>query len=181
MANTFTETYNLEKPEVGAAADTWGTTINEGLDSIDDLLDGTTPITGIDIDSGTIDGTAIGENSASTAKFVRISEAYSAITTSGGVLTIDTETASVFSVTLSEDVTSSVFNNPPASGTASGFTLKVIQDSTTRSIVWPTSVKWPSGVAPSLSTASGAIDIFAFFTHDGGTSWYGFTAGQAMA
>jgi len=24
MANTFTETYNLEKPEVGAAADTWG-------------------------------------------------------------------------------------------------------------------------------------------------------------
>jgi hypothetical protein len=107
-------------------------------------------------------------------------ESYSTVSSSAGALTIDLTAGNVFQLSLSENITSSSFSNPPSSGTAYAFTLKVIQDATDRSIIWPTSVDWASATAPTLTSGSGAVDIFTFYTTDGGTTWYGFTSGQAM-
>ena len=70
---TTTTTYTFNKPTVGGDEDAWGGYLNGNWDSVDDLLDGTTPVTGIDINSGSIDGTPIGANSASTGAFTTMS------------------------------------------------------------------------------------------------------------
>lgn len=92
--------------------------------------------------------------------------------------TLDLSTGNVFSDAPSANVTY-VFSNPPATGTAYGFTLKVTP-SGTYTVTWPASVDWAGGTAPT-APASGETDVFTFYTQDGGTTYYGFQAGDAMA
>jgi len=103
-------------------------------------------------------------------------EEYNATGTSGAV-TIDLDTGNSFATNMAGAVTYT-FTNPAASGRVSSFTLNVTNNGS--AITWPASVDWPAGTAPTLS-ASGATDVFVFFTYNAGTTWYGFTAGQGMA
>jgi hypothetical protein len=105
-------------------------------------------------------------------------ETYQAVSSSGGSTTINCEAGNVFSHTLSENTTFT-FSNPPANGTAYGFSLKITQDASASgyTVTWPTAVDWSDGDAPTLTSTASAVDQFVFYTHDGGTTWYGFTAG----
>lgn len=89
--------------------------------------------------------------------------------------TLDLSTGSYFSFTPSGATTVS-FTNAPASGKAVGFAVEVNGDGS--AITWPTSVKWPSGTAP---TATASKEVYAFVTTDGGTSYYGKLAGSDIA
>ena len=106
-------------------------------------------------------------------------EESTAITSSSNAATLNLRDGDNFTHTLSENVTYT-FSNSAASGKVSAFTLKVTQDSTARAITWPSSVDWALATAPTLSTASGDVDVFVFVTYDGGTTYYGFVAGQEM-
>ena len=117
-----------------------------------------------------------------------ITEEFTAVTSSSNATTCDMQDGTNFSHTLTENTTFT-FSNPASSGKTSSFTLKIIQDASASgfTVTWPesapgtTKTYWPSATAPTLTATASAVDYFVFITHDGGTTWYGFTAGQAMA
>ena len=106
-------------------------------------------------------------------------EEVTTVTSSSNAATINLQDGNLFEHDLTENVTYT-FSNPAASGRASSFVLKVIQDSSARTITWPSSVDWPAATAPTLTATNNGVDVFVFFTIDGGTTYYGFVAGQAM-
>jgi hypothetical protein len=112
-----------------------------------------------------------------------ITESYNEtyVSLSGTSPAVNCEAGNAFSLVLS-GTTTFTFTNPPASGTAYSFSVEVIQDSggSGHVVNWPTTVDWPAATAPTISTTASAKDIFVFYTRDGGTNWYGFTAGQAL-
>ena len=106
-------------------------------------------------------------------------EESTAITSSSNAATINLRDGNVFTHTLSENVTYT-FSNPAANGRASAFILKVTQDSSARTITWPGSVDWAAATAPTITATNAGVDVFGFLTVDGGTTYYGFTLGQAL-
>ena len=110
-----------------------------------------------------------------------VSEEYTAVTSSSNATTVNLRDGTNFSHTRTENTTFT-FSNPAASGKVSAFTLKIVQDASASgyTVTWPASVDWPSATAPTLTATASAVDYFVFITHDGGTNWYGFTAGQAF-
>ena len=106
-------------------------------------------------------------------------EEVTTVTSSSNAATINLQDGNLFEHDLTENVTYT-FSNPAAAGRASSFVLKVIQDSSARTITWPGSVDWPAATAPTLTATNNGVDVFVFFTIDGGTTYYGFVAGQAL-
>ena len=70
------------------------------------------------------------------------------------------------------------FDNPIGTGNSSSFTL-IVTNGGSATLNWPGSVDWAGAASPTL-TSSG-VDVLTFTTIDGGTTWYGFAAGLAMA
>ena len=94
-------------------------------------------------------------------------------------VTCDLATGTSFSVTMDQNTTFA-FTNPPGSGTAFSFTLFVTQHSTAVTLTWPNTVDWAGGSAPDAA-GNNEVQAYAFFTRDGGTTYYGFLGGTAIA
>jgi hypothetical protein len=64
----------------------------------------------------------------------------------------------------------------PTATAGKSFILLLKQDGTgSRTVTWST-VKWPGGTAPTITSTASKQDIFSFFAD--GTNWYGTTVGQ---
>ena len=133
-------------------------------------------------------GTIIGSDAQNVVKIDgAVSEkAATNATISSTTAALDVRDGSVFQLTLASNISTFNWSNHAASGHVSSFVMKVIQDgSGSRTIAWPdgtnsVTVRWPGDTAPTLSSGAADVDVFVFFTHDGGTNYYGFTAGLDM-
>lgn len=104
--------------------------------------------------------------------FVDYAEKIATVSSSGGVLTLDYSAANHYYTTLTENITSLVITNPPASGRLGLMTLEILQDGTGgRTFAFPAAFKWTGGVAPSISSGAGDLDILTIRSRNAGTSW----------
>lgn len=69
-------------------------------------------------------------------------------------------------------------SNTASSGSVSAFVLDLANGGSA-TVTWWSGIKWADGTPPTL-TASGN-DLLAFFTYNGGTTWYGLVLSKAMA
>ena len=127
----------------------------------------------IEIPTGTTSVTMTG-----ALKPLTYQETYVA-SSAASTVTLNLATGTSFSLTM-DQATTFAFSNPPGSGTAFSFTLFLTQHSTAVAITWPNTVDWAGGSAPDAAAAD-ALQAYAFFTRDGGTTYYGFLGGTAIA
>ena len=172
----------------------------------DDLNYGGTAVTASGAELNYVDVTTLGTSQASKAVTadangdVTISEELTAKSynethatlTSASTVNIDFELGNVFNITAGHNITFTFGNSggvtnaavPPAT-LAYGFTLKVTQDGTgSRTLTWPSTVRWAGGSAPDLTGTANSVDVFTFLT-DGtgglGATYYGFLAGANLS
>lgn len=91
----------------------------------------------------------------------------------GATITFDISNGQRQTVTLggNRTIAFSNFNNGQV------VVLELVQDGTgSRTVTWPSAVKWPGGNAPTLSTGANAVDTIVFIKKDS-SNIYGFTLG----
>ena len=96
----------------------------------------------------------------------------------GGTQDIDLNDGNSVTATVDTSTTTFTFSDPTASDEMSGFVL-TLTNGGSQTVNWPASVDWAAATAPTLTAAG--VDVLVFYTVDGGTIWYGFLSGAAMA
>ena len=134
---------------------------------------------------GTWNGSSVVERaritSAGFTQPVAYADTVVALGNSGTATTINLQAGNVFTATLTGNCTFTL-SNPIATGSSS-FTLILTNDGTAgRTVAWAGGAfRFPGGAAAlSRTTTANAVDIWVFFTPNGGTTWYGNIAMKDM-
>jgi hypothetical protein len=103
---------------------------------------------------------------------------YSEVTVAGGNIsgsyTLDLSAGNIYYATVVGNV-SMAFSGAPMGGQTASVFLE-IQNGGSFTVSWPSSVEWPGGSAPTLSSLG--VDFIVFITRDGGATWRGILSGS---
>lgn len=99
-------------------------------------------------------------------------ETFSNVSISGGAVTYDLGTSSLFRTILTGDVVVT-FSNPPSQNTALSFAVQIVGNGSSNTVTWPSNVKYKDNTAPTIVTTSNINNTFAFYTWDGGATYVG--------
>ena len=168
--------------DAGKAITTGGSNTTVGYQAGDSLTTGSNNTTignGADESSATVSNEiTLGNSSVTRFRIPGAGIDSTSAALSGTTPSVDVGARDTYTLTTSGNTTFT-FTNVPSSGQVSTFSLHITAGGT-HTLTWPTSVDWAGGTAPD-APASGEKDIYTFVSIDGGTNWYGFLAGDAMA
>ncbi len=179
----------LAQGELGAETDTSKIKIGDGStawSSLGYLIDAggyitatsTNTLSNKTLAATTLSGQLTGaDQTVSAINLKDYGEITNALGNTTGAKTIDLTAGNSVTATTT-GATTWTFSNPTASDELCSFSLKLVNGGSAAQN-WPSSVDWPSATAPTLTTSG--TDVLVFITCDGGTIWYGFVAGLALA
>lgn len=136
---------------------------------------------GTAISSSSLLATSAAVTSGTYIKAIGYADTVVALGNTSTAINLDVVSGGVFTATLTGNATITL--RYPVSSGASSFTLILTNDATPgRTVAWAGgSFKFPGGAASlSRTTTANAVDIWVFFTPDGGTTWYGNIAMKNM-
>ena len=158
---TTTTNLGMTLPAVNDAvdADTWGTTNNAALTTLDS--EAATKTVNLNFADKVLSRPELKDFGYTTN---------GAFPNASGSVTIDiSATGNIYSCTATGNL-SFTFSNPSASGVFCSLLVAVKQDATgSRTITWPASV---NGSPTTATTTAAKVDFYQFGTWDGGTTWY---------
>jgi hypothetical protein len=99
-----------------------------------------------------------------------VETAFTANTSTAITLSLANGTVQILTLTAGATITM------PAAVAGKSFLIQLKTGSGGYSVTW-TTVKWPSGTAPTITSTASRMDIYSFFSD--GTNWYGTTVGQS--
>ena len=137
---------------------------------------------GAAVTSSNLLSTSAAVTSGTYIKSIGYADTVVALGNTGTAINLDVVSGGVFTATLTGNATITL--RYPVSSGSSSFTLILTNDGTAgRTVAWAGgSFKFPCCAASlSRTTTANAIDIWVFFTPDGGTTWYGNIAMKNMA
>ena len=110
-----------------------------------------------------LDATVLETDTAQTITGVKIFGVATKTTlkadTDGATITFDLNVANVHTVTLGGNRTLALSN----ATVGQAFIIRLVQDGTgSRTVTWWSTIKWPSGTAPTLTTTASSVDVFGF-------------------
>lgn len=163
----LTTNYSWDKPTVGGDSGAWGTKLNTVIDNIDSQVKTVenTATAALPKAGGVMTGRA----DLKTSTMARVDKG-----SISGAQSLDVAAGQYFTLTVGGALSPS-FTNVPAGSFTTGIMLRVTNGGAF-TITWPASVKWPGGVAPTLTTSG--VDIIALVTDDNGTTWRGWVAAK---
>lgn len=143
-----------------------------GLSNVDNTADADKPVSSAQASALAAKAPIASPSFTATATFQGVRETVATATT-GTAYTVSIAAQSILILTLTGNC---VFTFPAASAGAQ-FTLLITQDATgSRTITWPSSVRWASGTPPTITATAGRTDVISFISD--GTYWIGFVGGQ---
>jgi len=120
---------------------------------------------------GTMDNVTIGSTTVAAATFAKASTTSVAVTFSAGSTTVNCALSNVFTMTLTANIAVAPTLSNPADGQTINWFLT--QDGTgSRTMIWPSSFKWSGGVAQTLSTTAGSVDLLVATYRSSTGFWY---------